>query len=115
MSRSLTPSISFRNSLEASITLLAAKRLKIPRSPDLLRYRLCHSAMYVSIEGCLSLYTALLFAMERQGVRVHHCPDLAARILSSERLESEMVADRRTPPTTTHSPTMQQISCTLIE
>src|SRR5690606_18754161 len=52
----------------------------------------------------------LLLANARCPSFSHHDPDLATLILSSERLEREIIAERRTPPTTTISPILQRMS-----
>ena len=52
----------------------------------------------------VALYTALLFARARCGAVSHHGPAFACRILSSSKSDNEIIAERRTPPTTTTSP-----------
>ncbi len=95
----------FLNSLERVMTFFAAYLEKIPRSPDFESYNDFHSVIKVSMVGCLSLYTAELFESERCGFKVHHCPVLAFRILSSDRLDNDNRAERLTPPTTIVSAT----------
>src|SRR5210317_1787035 len=88
---------------------LAALRLKIPRSPDLDSYNDVHSRMNVPISG-LPLNATELLAKALCPSFSHHEPDLACLIWSSPKLDKEIRADLRTPPTTTTSPILHMIS-----
>ena len=90
-------------------TLTAASRLKIPLSPDLESYNDLHSFKNIPISG-VSVYIAELFASALCGSVSHHLPVFAALILSSDKLEREINAERLTPPTTTTSAILQIIS-----
>ena len=90
-------------------TFLDASREKIPRSPDLDSYNDNHSCINWWTSG-FSVYTAELFESARWTFCSHQAPDLAFLIRSSDRFESEIIAERRTPPTTTTSPILHIIS-----
>src|SRR3990167_8418538 len=94
------PSVSLRPLLCACF--VAATLLKSPRSPDLLSYKLPHSFKKIPTSG-ISVYATELFARARCPLSSYQAPFLAPRILSSVRLESEIRALLRTPPTTTTS------------
>ena len=81
----------------------------MPRSPLLDLYSEIHSSMKMPISG-FSLYAIELFASARCGFSFHHAPVFASRIFSSVRLDSEMSAERRTPPTTTTSAILHTMS-----
>ena len=57
------------------------------------------------------LYTAELFARARCPEYSHQEPDFAAAILRSSRSDKEIIADLRTPPTTTTSAILHIKSC----
>src|SRR5271157_6553669 len=99
--------------------LVAAMRLKMPRSPDFDSMRVRNSLMKISGSG-FSVYATELFASLRHGapdglVASHHWPFFALRMRSSDKLERESMAERRTPPTTTTSPIMHIMSWHSIE
>ena len=90
---------------------LLASRLNTPRSPDPLSASAAHSRRNDMASG-FSVYATLLFAKKRWAGNE---PVLAWRIRSSERFDKLIIADRRTPPTTTISPILHMMSCASIE
>ena len=65
--------------------------------------------MNTPVSGRL-VYTAELLAKALSGLVVHQSPVLAVRIRWSDKLDKDIRADLRTPPTTTTSPILQTIS-----
>ena len=72
-----------------------------------------YNCAYLPIDDIKSFDEAMYILLCGTGVGFsvsHQLPILAFRILSSERLDREIIALRRTPPTTTISPILQRIS-----
>ena len=76
---------------------------------DILSYNDNHSFINTPVSGRL-VYTAELLANLLCISVSYQAPDLAALIRSSDRLDKDIKADLRTPPTTTTSPILQTIS-----